>query len=66
MRWWVIPVEVLCSWLTCVPHYIVDPQVLVKYLLPVKRELTNEYDHFAVAVLKDGEDVGIGQQLCVL
>ena len=27
-------------------------------VLPVKRELTNEYDRFAVAVLKDGEVVG--------
>ena len=26
-------------------------------VLPVKIELTNEYDHFAVAVLKGGEDV---------
>ena len=27
-------------------------------VLPVKRELANEYDRFAVAVLKDGEVVG--------
>ena len=26
-------------------------------VLPVKRELTNEYDHFAVVVLKDEEVV---------
>ena len=27
-------------------------------MLPVKRELTNEHDRFAVAVLKDGDVVG--------
>ena len=27
-------------------------------VLPGKRELTNEYDHFAVAVLKDEDVVG--------
>ena len=28
---------------------------IIGEVLPVKRELTNDYDHFAVAVLKDGE-----------
>ena len=31
---------------------------IVGEVLPVKRELTNAYDRFAVAVLKDGEVVG--------
>ena len=31
---------------------------IVGEVLPVKRELTNDYDCFAVAVLKDGEVVG--------
>ena len=31
---------------------------IIGEVLPVKRELTNNYDRFAVAVLKDGEVVG--------
>lgn len=31
---------------------------IIGEVLPVKRELTNDYDRFAVVVLKDGEIVG--------
>lgn len=37
-------------------HTIWTP--IIGEVLPVKRELTNDYDRFAVAVLKDGEVVG--------
>ena len=36
-------------------HTIWTP--IVGEVLPAKRELTNDYDRFAVAVLKDGEVV---------
>ena len=37
-------------------HTIWTP--IVGEVLPTKRELTNDYDRYAVAVLKDGEVVG--------
>ena len=37
-------------------HAIWTP--IIGKVLPVKRELTNDYDHFAVAVLIDAEVVG--------
>ena len=38
-------------------HTIWTP--IVGEVLPTKRELTNDYDRYAVAVLKDGEVVGM-------
>ena len=43
-------------WPSCIPNYVWTP--IIGEVLPVKRELTNDYDHFTVAVLKDGEVVG--------
>ena len=41
----------------CIPYYMNTNHIIGK-VLPIKRKLTNDYDHFAVAVLKDGEVVG--------
>ena len=54
MRWWVIQLESFVR-----GHHVYHTSWTPSFgeVLPVKIELTNEYDHFAVAVLKGGEDV---------